>query len=149
MEHRLSSGSERFLAHDGRYTYRTVVSPSGDRLAFFQGDTRKEDTDEPGWERDLLVMPLSGGSPEVVWSSEGRVHFSWDVGLNWTPDGTRLLLATYDPGSNSQQLYAFNPDTHEKVKIGEPLVGDDQATHMRNVPCFRLGPKNTGGLRQR
>ena len=82
-------------------------------------------------------MPLGGGSSEVVWRSEGRVHFSWDVGLNWTPDGTRLLLATYDPDTNSQQLYTFNPDTREKVKVGEPLAGDDQATHMRLSPDGR------------
>jgi Tol biopolymer transport system component/DNA-binding winged helix-turn-helix (wHTH) protein len=78
------------LTRDPAYDYNPAWSPDGAMVAF----VRALDVGAA-----LYRVPAIGGDPELLYSAA-----SWIPGLDWSPDGERIIFAQHGPGENRYQL---------------------------------------------
>ena len=137
----IESGSERVLRQQKEAAAFLALSPDGAQLAYFKGG--------PILSR-LFVMSLKDASTRTLWSSPEEGGFSRDVGIEWMPDGKHLLLATYDPEGEKQQLYLVNVESGERKAIGPAMPGNNQiqdvAVHPNGTRISFSRGQNLRGL---
>lgn len=146
----IESGSERVLREQSELAWNLALSPDGAQLAYFDGGQGnadgldEADRDRYFQRRHLVVMSLEDASTRTLWSSPKEGRFSSDVGLEWMPDGKHLLLATYDPEGEKQQLYLVNVESGERKAIGPVMQGENQIKDVAVHPNGRTSSFSRG-----
>jgi Tol biopolymer transport system component len=80
----LEDGSEHSVVQ-ARGVFDLSVSPDGSKLAIMDGEFAAE-----GWRDErVFTVPVSGGSPNVIYEGEG---LQVRGGIPWTPDGREVLF---------------------------------------------------------
>ncbi len=136
----LESGSERVLREESEEVWNLALSPDGAQLAYFEAlpsDEVPSDWNRRDYRRRLVVMSIEEASTRTLWSSPKEWVFSSDVGLNWTPDGKHVLLATYTHEGEKQQLYLVNVESGERKAIGPVMQGENQIKDVAVHPNGR------------
>ena len=130
----LESGAESDLLRvvpPASISHIMVVSPDGQRLAFFMADS---DTQSMA----LKVMPAAGGEPRELL----RVHRPDDFGnlhnysaLAWTPDGRELLFGKRTAASRSSrgmvELWRISAEGGAPQRVGLAM---NRLSHLRFHP---------------
>ena len=123
--HNIESGRERILHELTRYTDHLALSPDGAQLAYFEAGK-----EGPPRFDVLVLMSVKDASTQTLWAAPKEWRFSSDVGLNWMPDGKHVLLATYTPEGEKQQLYLVNVESGERKAIGPVMPGENQIQYV-------------------
>jgi len=113
------------LWHFGRVS-DVQVSPDGTQVLF--GVTRY-DIEENRGTRDLYVMPVEGGEPRNLTSS----NFSESGGV-WRPDGQKIGFLR--PANGTVQMWEMDPDGSNQQQISfisGGITGFDYSPDMRNI----------------
>ena len=130
----LESGEESDLLHaapPSSISHLMVVSPDGQRLAFFMGD---RDTQSMA----LKVMPAAGGEPRELLRVHRPDFFhlgNYDA-LAWTPDGRELLFGkgTAVSGGRMVELWRISAEGGAPQRVGLAM---DRISHLRFHPDGR------------
>jgi dipeptidyl aminopeptidase/acylaminoacyl peptidase len=104
----------------------TQVSPDGSDVLF--GITRYDVEGNRG-NRDLFVMPVTGGTPRNITNSAGS-----ESNARWRPDGRKIGFISSRGGS--AQLWEMNPDGSGAVQVSQVeggISGFGYAPDMKHV----------------
>jgi Tol biopolymer transport system component/DNA-binding winged helix-turn-helix (wHTH) protein len=63
----------------------------------------------------LAVVAAAGGAPQMLLATPAMIH-----GLDWSPDGARLVYATSDSGSQSVSLFALDLKSRRHAALTQP-----------------------------
>lgn len=163
-------GTTRVQVTDTPYSHaQTVVSPDGKWIAFIADAQLRPDSvvqqladsiaklpydalrdDAPRNDRDIYVIPVTGGAPRKVASLQGD-----ESGLDWSPDGRKLLfisraqrtknarLMLIDAGGGAPQNltdgWQYEPAQAEFLPNGDILMSADIGAR---TALFLVTPKN-------
>ena len=163
-------GTTRVQVTDTPYSHaQTVVSPDGKWIAFIADAQLRPDSvvqqladsiaklpydalrdDAPRNDRDIYVIPVTGGAPRKVASLQGD-----ESGLEWSPDGRKLLfisraqrtknarLMLIDAGGGAPQNltdgWQYEPAQAEFLPNGDILMSADIGAR---TALFLVTPKN-------
>ena len=163
-------GTTRVQVTDTPYSHaQTVVSPDGKWIAFIADAQLRPDSvvqqladsiaklpydalrdDAPRNDRDIYVIPVTGGAPRKVASLQGD-----ESGLDWSPDGRKLLfisraqrtknarLMLIDAGGGAPQNltdgWQYEPAQAEFLPNGDILMSADIGAR---TALFLVTPRN-------
>ncbi len=130
----LRTGEERVLL-ESRQLVGQQVSPDGRYLAAIEWEGGV--TEGPDAHERLLLVPLAGGQPRVLYRTSGNEPLS--PFLNWTSDGQQLLVTqrsaeTIERGNGQQgrpwRLWSVRLDgTRTRIDMGFPTIGGENQIH--------------------
>ncbi|MBI2409055.1 MAG: S9 family peptidase [Gemmatimonadetes bacterium] len=164
-------GSKRVQVTDTRYSHAQVtVSPDGKWIAFIADaqlrpdsvvqqvadslsklpyDAQREET--PRNDRDIYVIPVTGGEPRKVASLQGD-----ESNLDWSPDGKKLLFISRAERTKNARLmlidaaggapqnltngWQYEPGNAEFLPNGEILMSADVGAR---TALFTVNPKTS------
>jgi serine/threonine protein kinase len=106
-------------------------SPNGRFIAFW-GMGRTPDGDAFSSQRDIWMIPSSGGSP---WKITDDAHVDWNP--TWTPDGAFIFFGSNRGGSMNLWRIAVDPNTGRAN--GEPQAITTPAAWMGLAQLSRTG----------
>ncbi|MBW7933432.1 MAG: S9 family peptidase [Gemmatimonadaceae bacterium] len=149
-------GSKRVQITDTRYSHAAVqVSPDGKSVAFIADAQLRPDSvvqqiadslsklpydmereNAPRNDRDIYIVPISGGEPRKVASLQGD-----ESGLEWSPDGKKLLFISRPERTKNARLmlidaaggaptnltngWQYEPSSAEFLPNGDILMSAD------------------------
>ncbi len=163
-------GTTRVQVTDTPYSHaQTVVSPDGKWIAFIADAQLRPDSvvqqladsiaklpydalrdDAPRNDRDIYVIPVTGGAPRKVASLQGD-----ESGLDWSPDGRKLLFISRAQRTKNARLmlidasggapqnltdgWQYEPAQAEFLPNGDILMSADIGAR---TALFLVTPKN-------